>query len=59
MLLCRLIECRWKWMIVKRSIVFLRLFITWNSDQLLPVNALDGVIFEREDVELYIPSPST
>jgi hypothetical protein len=24
-----------------------------------PVNVLDGVIFKREDIELYIPSPST
>jgi hypothetical protein len=58
-LLCRLIECRWKRMIVKRSIIFLIIFITWNIDQFLPVNALAGVIVEREDVELYIPSPFT
>jgi hypothetical protein len=46
-------------LIVKSSVVLLLLFITWNSDQFIPVNVLDGVIFKREDGELYIPSPST
>jgi hypothetical protein len=55
----RQVKCWWGSDVVERAVILLPPLITCNIDGFISVNVLDGVVDKREDVELYIPPPST